>query len=100
MSRRKPTIQRIDQVVAELLSKRGYAQATVNEELENVWNEIVGSDLAEISRPGRVRDGVLDIFVTNSTANQELTFRRRELTKKLAEALPQHSISDLRLRVS
>jgi predicted nucleic acid-binding Zn ribbon protein len=100
MTNRRATVQKIDQVVAELLSQRGYAQALVNEEIQNVWNELVGTALAGISRPGKIRKGVLDIFVANSTANQELTFRRRELAKKLAEALPQYSISDLRVRVS
>ena len=100
MSSRKSSVRKIDQVVAELLSQRGYAQAFVNEELRTVWNQIVGTQMAEISRPGKIRNGVLDVFVANSTANQELTFRRRELAEKLAEALPKHSISDLRIRVS
>ena len=56
--------------------------------------------MAAMSRPGRIKQGVLDVFVANSTANQELTFRRREIVKKLAAVLPEHSITDLRLRVS
>ena len=100
MSTRKPTVRKIDEVVAELMCQRGYAQAIANEELHNVWKAIVGSQLAGISRLGNIRKGVLDVFVGNSTANQELAFRRRELAKKLTEALPQYAICDLRIRVS
>jgi hypothetical protein len=97
---RSASIQKIDEIVAQLMSQRGYGQLMVNDEIQNVWNELVGKQLANISRVGRIRQGVLDVFVTNSTANQELTFRRLELVKKLTAELPQHSITDLRLRVS
>ena len=86
--------------MAELLSQRGYAQGLISEEIHTAWNHIVGSKLAELSRPGKIRNGVLDIFVANATANQELTFRRREFARKLSEALPRQEISDLRIRVT
>jgi hypothetical protein len=99
-SSRSEPIQKIDEIVAQLLLQRGYGQTLVSEEIQNNWNQLVGAQMAAISRPGRIRQGVLDVFVANSTANQELTFRRREIVKQLAKALPQYSITDLRLRVS
>jgi hypothetical protein len=86
--------------VAQLLSQNNYGQTLVNEEIRKAWKQLVGEQMAAMSRPGRIRQGVLDVFVANSTVNQELTFCRREIVKRLAEALPQHSITDLRLRVS
>lgn len=99
-SNRSRSVQKLDEIVAQLLSQRGYGHMLVGEEIHTAWTQLVGEEMAAMSRPGKVRRGVLDIFVSNSTANQELTFRRRELTKQLAETLPHHSITDLRLRVS
>lgn len=82
------------------MMQRGYGQTMVDDQIKEAWNKIVGGPMSTMSRPGKIRQGVLDVFVSNSTANQELTFRRREIVKKLTEAIPQHSIKNLRLRVS
>ena len=97
---RKGSLKKIDQVVSQLMSQRGYGQTLVNEQLRETWSEVVGETLARQSRPGQIRQQVLDVFVANSAVNQELTFRRRELLKQLAQALPQYSITDLRFRIS
>jgi hypothetical protein len=40
----------------------------------------------------------LEVFVANSVVLQELTFRKADLLRKLAEKLPQFKIRDLRFR--
>jgi len=91
--------QRIGDVVAQLLSRRGYARELSPAIEDQAWREAVGNALAEHSRPGRTRRGVLEVTVRNSTVMQELVFQRTELVKKLTERLPEAKISDLRFRV-
>ena len=59
----------------------------------------VGDALAEHTRPGRTRRGVLEVTVRNSTVMQELVFQKTELIQILTDRLPDAKISDLRFRV-
>jgi hypothetical protein len=66
---------------------------------QDVWQEIVGSQFANCSRPANLRQGVLEIVVNNSTVLQELTFRKKELLEQMRDQLPEQRITALRLRV-
>jgi predicted nucleic acid-binding Zn ribbon protein len=98
MSRQKAP-QRIGDVVAQLLSRRGYARELSPAMEQQAWREAVGEGLAEDSRPGRTRRGVLEVTVRNSTILQELVFQKSELLQTLTDRLPDAEITDLRFRV-
>ena len=91
--------KKIGDIVANLLARRGFAQIEVTEQYQQTWQEIVGNVLAPLSRPGNLKRGVLEITVANSTAMQELTFRKRQLMSEWSKRLPDHPIKDLRFRV-
>ena len=48
---------------------------------------------------GNVRRGVLEVIVGNSAALQELTFQKKHLLDKIAAALPDQKIRDVRFRI-
>jgi hypothetical protein len=98
-SQRSGGPQKLGDLLANLISRRGYAQQQVNEEISNAWTHIIGRGLSENSRTGRVRRGVLEILVNNSVALQELQFEKRLFLKHMNQALPQHGIQDLRFRI-
>jgi predicted nucleic acid-binding Zn ribbon protein len=98
MSRQK-TPQRIGDVVAQLLSRRGYARELSPAVEQQAWRDAVGAALAEHTRPGCTRRGVLEVTVRNSTIVQELVFQKSQLIQTLSERLPEAEISDLRFRV-
>jgi predicted nucleic acid-binding Zn ribbon protein len=97
MSFGKP--QRIGDVLAELMARRGYAREQSFERYAEVWRQVAGEMLAASSRATQVRRGVLEVLVSNSTMIQEIAFQKSELVKRLAAALPEENIRDLRLRV-
>ena len=98
MSRQKAP-QRIGDVVAQLLSRRGYARELAPAIEHQAWREAVGDVLADHTRPGSTRRGVLEVTVRNSTVMQELVFQKTELIRTLTDRLPDAKISDLRFRV-
>ena len=67
------------------MSQRGYGQIMVNDEIQNVWSELVGKQLANMSRVGRIRQGVLDVFVANSMNPEIDEARQTELRNVLAK---------------
>jgi len=70
-----------------------------NEDRLTAWREAVGEEFAEVTRPGPVRRGVMEVTVAHSALVQELTFEKAELLARLKETMGQNELSDLRFRV-
>ena len=51
------------------------------------WPEFVGPTIAEVTEPVGFQNGILYIWVKNSTWIQQMTFMREQLTIKLNEKL-------------
>ena len=81
------------------MTRRGYGRLQSSAALDEAWCRAVGEPLAEETRVGAVRRGVLEVVAASSTLVQELTFRRDELVNKLARSLPDERITGLRFRV-
>ena len=90
--------KRIDNVLAQVMQRRGYAQVRAAGERDEAWAEAAG-EFASATRIGALRRGTLDVTVANSLMMQELTFHKEELIAKLQTALPDAGIKQLRFRV-
>jgi predicted nucleic acid-binding Zn ribbon protein len=95
MAKPKP----IGNIVAELLARRGYGRLQAADAWTSAWQEAAGAALAGQSRAGQVRRGVLEVWVTNSTLVQELSFEKARLLKTLTRLVPEEKIRDLKFRV-
>ena len=91
--------QRIADTLSTLMARRGYAQLEAAGERDEAWKAAVGQQMAPHSRIGNIRRGVIEVTVCNSAVLQELTFRKTELIKKMATALPDQRICDMRFRI-
>ena len=107
MSRRRspPTPRRarhpekISEVMSRLLARKGYALALTSMDCDKAWQEAVGPQLARYSRPGRLRRGVLEVIVGNSTVLHELTFRKTDILSQLGTSMPENTIQGIRFKV-
>ena len=91
--------QRIGDVVAQLLSRSGYAQTELDRRYQETWNSIVGPRFQNQSSVGSLRHGVVNVTVASSAVLQELTFRKHELIKKLQSEFSEAAITDLKFRI-
>lgn len=91
--------QPIAETLSQLLARRGYAAVESAGERDEAWSAAVGPQLAQYCRVGLVRRGVLEIIVANSAGLQELTLQKKSLLAKIALALPDQKIRDLRFRI-
>jgi len=89
----------IKDVLAQLIIRRGYGRQLEQEEMEEVWLEIVGPTMAGSAKPRQPYRGTVEVIAKNSTVLQELTFQKIQLLKKFQEKLPEKTIRDLRFRV-
>ena len=69
------------------------------EELEALWREAVGEEIAARTRVGQIRSGVLTIEVESAPLFSELdAFRRDELRSFLRDRYTHEPIADLRFK--
>lgn len=95
----KPRIRRIGSLVSQLISRRGYAQVSANETLQQIIVAEVGEQLGTGFQVGNLRHGVLHVYVSDSVTMQELNFRKRGILKRMQRELPDNKIKDLRFRI-
>ena len=88
----------IADILSELMTRHGYAQLQARVAYEQAWRQAAGELVAEHSRVGSLKRGVLEVIVVHSTLMQELTFRKSAMLKTLAELLPDVRIKDIRFR--
>jgi hypothetical protein len=82
------------------MARTGYAQEQASEALATAWAASAPEHLAGHSRPGLIRRGVLDVYVTHSAILQEMTFHRSEIVERLKGKLPTAGITDIRCRMA
>ncbi|MFV2069088.1 MAG: DUF721 domain-containing protein [Pirellulales bacterium] len=94
----------INGILAEVVQRRGYARVQSQRKLEVAWKEtlrevVAAPTAAKLSRVGRIRRGVLEVWVANSTINQELTFYKASIIRGLRSRGIEDAIRDIRIRV-
>jgi len=86
----------IGRLMSRLLARTGYDREQAASGLVDAWQQAVPEHLREASRPGLVRRGVLEVFVTHSAIVQEMGFHKRQAVTRLAELVPAEGITDIR----
>lgn len=94
-----PAPKRIDRVVSELLTRKGYARVFTAASLLDAWRESLPASLVKLTRPGKMTARVLEVIVDNSTALQELMFIKQQVLQELNQRLDGQQVNDLRVRV-
>jgi predicted nucleic acid-binding Zn ribbon protein len=89
----------IGEVIAELVARRGLSRSHDAEAWADAWSEAVGPMAARYCQVGRLRRGKLEIIVANSLLVQELTFRKKELLRKMKDRFPELVLKELFFKV-
>jgi predicted nucleic acid-binding Zn ribbon protein len=97
--RRKSRPQPIGEILAELVTSRGYVRMISTEALERAWAEAAGEFFARHTRIGAIRRGTLEVLTANSTLVQELAYQKQELLGRLARLVPDEKLTNLWFRV-
>jgi hypothetical protein len=90
----------IGSVVSRLMARAGYDREQGSAALASAWAEAAPEPLRGSSRPGRVRRGVLEVFVSHSAHVQELGFQKRDVVARLQTLVPDAGITDIRCRLA
>jgi len=83
-------------ILSQLMARKGYGQTKTNDELDDVWNEVVGQKWQSKTRVGNISRGVLEVFVSSAAVNQHLGFQKKKLIAELSKRVPQNKIKDIK----
>lgn len=90
----------LSQAVSELISRKGLAQVRGHAELESVWREVAGDDVAARTRVLGIRRGVLNVGVAHAPLLGELaSFRKAKLLQALQRKHAGWNIRDVKFRL-
>lgn len=89
----------VGRLMSRLMARTGYDREQASSALDAAWHEAVPAAFRAASRPGIVRRGVLDVFVSHSAHVQELGFHKREIVGRLKELVPDAGVTDIRCRL-
>lgn len=92
------TIVPLGAVLDSLMKTLGIEKNIEQYQIFNVWNSIVGEQIAKVAQPERIHNGVLIVAVSNAPWRTELTFRKKEILEKIHSTLNSTSITDIRFR--
>ena len=79
-----------------MLKKFGIDNAVSQNKALNIWNDVVGKNVAKNTEPDRVEHGVIIVKVSSPTWRQELYFQKNEIIQKINKTIGKNVIRDIR----
>ena len=86
-------------LINDVITSRGVAAQRSNAKFQGIWDSIVGVDIANRTRVGAIRRGVLTVEVANSNLLQELEFEKQKYKELINQQITSTQIKDLRFRI-
>lgn len=85
-------------LVQQLLQQRGMEGKIEEYRTWQIWDEVVGPQIARRARPIRIREGVLEVRVDQPVWMQQLQLLKPRILARLNQALGKELLRDLFLR--
>jgi predicted nucleic acid-binding Zn ribbon protein len=92
------TPQALGSVLNALLRQLGIKAKVEQYGIFELWNELVGEQIARVSNVEKVENGILFVRVTAAPWRTELTFQKKEILEKIHAATHSNAIKDIRFR--
>jgi predicted nucleic acid-binding Zn ribbon protein len=89
----------IRNVVEAIFALPDYPLDLEDMKLWRLWDEAVGTEIANHARPSSIKKGLLVVKVSDSVWLQELEFRAQEIIERINDVLQRKAITKIRFRV-
>jgi predicted nucleic acid-binding Zn ribbon protein len=84
--------------MVSLVRELGIAPKMAQYDVLAAWAEVVGPQIARVTDPQRMENGVLYVAVTTAPWRAELAMKRHELIEKLNTHVGTRVLNDIRFR--
>jgi predicted nucleic acid-binding Zn ribbon protein len=95
---KKPHPVHIGAALADLTSSLGIDGTLRRYAVIAGWAEVVGDQIARVTEPQRIENGVLFVSVKTAPWRAELSLKRLDILKKLNKAAGANVVRDIRFR--
>jgi predicted nucleic acid-binding Zn ribbon protein len=86
----------VGEILGRYLDQSGLRPKIREQRILDVWSQLVGEAIAEVSQPGRVRNRSLQVKVTHPVWMQQLQFHKKLIIQKVNEFLGGPFLQELR----
>jgi predicted nucleic acid-binding Zn ribbon protein len=86
------------EALQKFLAQTGMAGTLRQFDALTQWDMIVGEQIARVTRAERIEHGVLIVAVATAPWRAELTLRRREILRRINEAIGGRVVRDIQFR--
>ena len=87
--------QKIDSIVDNILSERGYQTICKEYEAVSKWKDIVGNKISKISNCDRIEDGILYVKISSASWRHELIYLKNQILKQIIKETGCTTIKDI-----
>ncbi len=87
--------EKIDSIVDNILSERGYHTICKEYEAVSKWKDIVGSKISKFSICDRIEDGILYVKVSSASWRHELVYLKNQILKQIKKETGCTTIKDI-----
>ena len=92
------SVQEFSSVLDSLIQNLGIRTKLEQYSIFELWAETVGEQIARVTAPERIENGVLIVRVSAAPWRTELVFRKKEVLEKIHAAMKSQVITDIRFR--
>ncbi len=85
-------------ILESIIQKLGIGPKLKKAEAMDKWNEVVGEQIGNVTRPLKIEGETLLVHVTSAVWRNELVFLKRELIAKVNKAVGQEIIKEIIFR--
>lgn len=85
----------IGKIIEKILKNYGIEKKVKENQVINIWDEIVGRKISSITKPMRVADGKLFVQVCNSSWRSELFLLKPKILKKIQKEIGKGIIQEI-----
>lgn len=89
-------VENIGSVFKNLFRDLGIEKPIEQNRAVNIWPELVGQRISEVSKAEKIEKGVLFVKVDSPVWRNELVFMKAEFIKKINTALKQSVVKDIK----
>ena len=93
-------VSKLGDVLSKVVAMRGIGRIRGDRQLLDAWKSVAGPEASEGSRPTTLRNGVLQVLVSNSALLSELvSFHKAMILARLKAEHPSLKIRDLKFKL-
>ena len=96
MKKRKKEPSTVGEILGRYLDQSGLRPRIREQRILDVWNQLVGEAIAEVTQPVRVRNRSLQVKVTHPVWIQQLQFHKKLIIQKVNDFLGGPFLQELR----